>query len=122
MNMSAKSYNPEVEACSTQQHPGVKYDDAKLNWSLLPWKEVEDAVEVLQFGATKYSPDNWKRVPNRLDRYFSAMMRHTTAWVNGERNDQETGKSHLAHALCCLLFLMWSDKNREVSDEDKKKS
>jgi len=121
MNMSLKSYNGyEQEACDTQRPgdsmSGLKYDGNKLDWCLLPWKEVEEAVEVLTIGANKYSPDNWKRVPNRLDRYFSALMRHTTAWVNGEQNDPETGKSHLAHAMCCLLFLMWSDKNKEVSD------
>lgn len=28
------------------------------------------------------------------------------SWVAGERCDPETGESHLAHAACCLLFLL----------------
>jgi hypothetical protein len=93
---------------------GRKNDIGKLRWSLLPFKEVADVVAVLTFGATKYDDDNWQKVPNHKDRYFSACMRHLTAWCGGEKNDSETGINHLAHAVCCLLFLMWFD-NRKVS-------
>ena len=27
----------------------------------------------------------------------------------GEQTDSESGKHHLAHAVCCLMFLMWFD-------------
>lgn len=27
-----------------------------------------------------------------------------TTWWSGERIDEETGESHLAHAACCLWF------------------
>jgi len=91
---------------------GVKYDKEKRNWSLLPFNELNDVVDVMTVGAKKYERDNWMRVPNARDRYFSATMRHLVAWWNGERDDEETGKSHLAHAVCCILFLMWHDKRR----------
>jgi len=94
---------------------GIKYDAAKKRWSLLPLQEVEDIVAVLEFGAQKYSPDNWKFVPNAKQRYFDAMIRHMMAWWGGEKDDQESGMRHLAHAGCCLLFLMWLDRNDEES-------
>ena len=31
------------------------------------------------------------------------------AYANGEKIDSETGISHLAHAMCCLLFLLAFD-------------
>ena len=58
-----------------------------------------------------YGPDNWRRVTDAKNRYFAAMVRHITAWWGGEKFDPESGLHHLAHAGCCLLFLMWFDDN-----------
>jgi hypothetical protein len=91
---------------------GRKFDKGKTRWSLLPWKEVEEVVEVLMHGSAKYEDYNWMKVPNPRDRYFSAALRHLTAWWNGEHQDKETGKSHLSHCCCCILFLLWFDNNR----------
>lgn len=91
---------------------GIKYDDEKLCWNLLPFEQLEEVTEVLQLGAKKYAPDNWKYVQPYRERYFNATIRHIMAWWKGERLDPETGKSHLAHAVCCLLFMMWHDKER----------
>lgn len=88
---------------------GVKHDAGKPRWALLPWKQVEDVVAVLTYGSTKYADHNWMRVPSPRDRYLSAAMRHIAAWSEGERLDRETGLPHLAHAVCCLLFLAWFD-------------
>lgn len=94
---------------SNEPKTGRKDDAAKPMWDLLPYGEVEKIVEVLTFGAKKYAPDNWKKVPDAQRRYFAAMMRHLTAHQRGEDNDPESGLSHLAHAGCCLLFLMHFD-------------
>lgn len=88
---------------------GIKHDDAKPRWSLLPAGTVRAIVQVLEFGATKYSPGNWQRVPGSRQRYYDALMRHIEAWWGGERLDPETRLPHLAHAGCCLLFLLWVD-------------
>lgn len=93
---------------------GVKYDKDKARWDLLPWREVAEVVAVLTHGAKKYADDNWKSVEDSEDRYFAAAMRHLTAWWEGDCYDPESKQHHLAHAVCCLLFLMWFDL--EVSD------
>jgi hypothetical protein len=85
---------------------GVKFDNEKPQWSLMQWKALSQVVDVLTYGAKKYAPDNWKKVPNARQRYIDAGFRHFTAYAAGEKNDSETGKSHLAHAICCLLFLL----------------
>jgi len=100
-----------LSICKCKGKGGAKGDFGKPRWSLLPWVETSEIVDILTFGAAKYNDDNWKNVKNMDDRYFSAMQRHMVAWQNGERFDKESGKSHLAHAGCCLLFLMWGDNN-----------
>lgn len=85
---------------------GVKLDAGKPRWSLLPFGAIRSVVEVLEYGARKYSPGNWRLVENARERYFDATLRHLTAWWQGETNDPESGLPHLAHAACCVLFLL----------------
>jgi hypothetical protein len=85
---------------------GVKFDKDKPQWSLLPFKALREVVDVLTYGAKKYAPDNWKKVPSAKQRYIDAGFRHFTAYAAGEKLDPETGKSHIAHAICCLLYLL----------------
>jgi hypothetical protein len=91
---------------------GRKYDKNKPRWDLLPIEPIEEVVKVLSHGARKYYADNWKDVPNAETRYYSAAMRHLTAWKKGFKRDKETGRSHLSHAICCLIFLLWFEKRR----------
>jgi len=86
---------------------GRKFDGEKTRWNLIPWEQLEYVAEVLTLGAEKYEDDNWKRVPMAGPRYFAAAFRHIIATTKGEWVDPETGKPHLAHAICCLLFLLW---------------
>lgn len=90
---------------------GSKGDHGKVRFSLLPISAIVTVIEVMEFGAKKYAPDNWKYVENSRERYFNAAMRHIISWWEGEKLDEETNLPHLAHAVCCLLFLMWGDEN-----------
>lgn len=51
------------------------------------------------------------------------MMRHMWAWWGGQDKDPETGFSHLAHAACCIAFLMayerrgiWTDDRFKIGE------
>lgn len=93
----------------------VKKDSGKLKWSLMPFEELKDVVKVLMHGAEKYSADNWKKCDDTT-RYKDALMRHVVAYVSGEKTDEEFGLSHLAHAICNCLFLMWFDNNKKEEE------
>ena len=95
----------EIKKSQNATTGGRKFDGGKLQYGLLPTLALKATVEILTFGAEKYEPDNWKHVPDSKRRYFDAMQRHLWAWKEGEQNDPETGKNHLAHAMCCLMFL-----------------
>lgn len=88
---------------------GTKLDQTKPRWSLLPSGTIAQVIDVLEYGAKKYAVNNWVNVPDANARYYDAAMRHLDAWWNGEMNDEESGLPHLAHACCCVLFLLWFD-------------
>lgn len=94
---------------------GAKHDAGKLKWSLLPLDALREVLRVLHFGADKYGEFNWEFVDNKHERYFNAALRHLTAWWDGELADEESGFSHLAHAACCVLFLLASDVRAGVA-------
>lgn len=106
-----------VKESQTATTGGRKFDGGKLQYGLLPPLALKAVVDVLTFGAEKYEPDNWKYVPDSKRRYFDALQRHVWAWKEGEQNDPETGKNHLAHALCCLMFLYEHDVKYSVQDD-----
>lgn len=87
---------------------GRKEDSGKPSWRLFYTflQDVEQVVKVLEFGAKKYAPDNWKKVPEAQERYGEAARRHILASMLGEENDPESGLSHEAHAIASLLFRM----------------
>lgn len=103
---------------------GHKLDEAKLDWSLLPWRAVGEVVRVLDYGARKYARDDWQHVALGNRRYFAAAIRHLLAWHAGEKLDSESGLPHLAHAACCILFLLqfevmgWIWSARELPTEN----
>lgn len=106
-----------VAASQTATTGGRKFDGGKLQYGLLPPLALKATVEVLTIGAEKYEPDNWKHVPDSKRRYFDAMQRHLWEWKEGDQNDPETGKNHLAHAMCCLMFLYEHDVKYSVEQK-----
>ena len=98
-----------IKASQNATSGGRKFDGNKIQYGLLPPLALKATAEILTFGAEKYEPDNWKYVPDSKRRYFDALQRHLWAWKDGEQNDLETGKNHLAHAMCCLMFLYEHD-------------
>lgn len=90
---------------SMKDTEGVKYDQGKPPLGLIPRQALIAEALVMQFGAEKYGRFNWMGGMD-WSRLTDAALRHVTAFVDGEDNDPETGLSHLAHARCCLGFLV----------------
>ena len=82
-----------------------KADGGKARYDLLPPHALDEIAHVLAYGADKYGADNW-RAGAAWSRYFAAAMRHLWAYWRGENLDDETKRHHLAHAACCVLFLL----------------
>lgn len=84
---------------------GIKHDEDKPRMSLLPKVALIEVAKVLTFGAKKYEPWNWTK-GFAWSRLYDAAERHIAAHQMGTDKDEETKLSHLAHATCCLLFLL----------------
>lgn len=94
----------ENQLRQTQVTGGMKDDKGKSRLDLLPSAPLVEVGHILAFGAWKYKPHNWRLGLKWSDTLASA-QRHIMAWNDGEFVDAETGRSHLSHAICQLLFL-----------------
>jgi hypothetical protein len=103
------------EQVGLTQDEGLKYDDDKLRWDLLPLSALNDTVRVITFGAKKYGPNNWQAVKDGPNRYLAAALRHIVALQDGEKLDPESGIPHVAHAITNLVFV--SELARKANDK-----
>ena len=85
---------------------GVKYDQDKPRYDLVPFGALDEVASVLGYGANKYSDDNWNKLDNLEKRYIAAALRHISKDRQGEEIDPESGYSHLAHAVTSLMFIL----------------
>jgi hypothetical protein len=85
-------------------YAGVKKDEEKPRFDLIPVLPLLGVAEVFAEGALKYSERNWEQ-GLAFHRVYRAAIGHLVAWWNGEDADAEWGFSHLDHALCCILML-----------------
>lgn len=112
---SPAGFLPTVDKETAKLTEAVKHDQGKLDWSLLPIDSVEEILRVLEFGKRKYAAWNWASNGGfKYSRLYRSLLRHIFAWWRGEDNDPETGLSHLAHAGCNILFLLYYIKHRNT--------
>ena len=114
------SYNPTILAGANgaggPQGTALKFDQDKLPLHLLSTEAMNQTAAVLAFGADKYAAHNWRK-GFTWSRPLAAAMRHITAFNAGEDKDPESGLSHLAHAACCIMFLLEFEKTHKELDD-----
>ena len=79
-----------------------------------------EVAKVLTFGAEKYDEHNWRKLENLQNRYTSGALRHIFAHNDSELLDEESGLSHLAHAICCLLFKLEIELENAENEKTEK--
>jgi len=91
--------------------------DSSVGASVTTATSALDSSNARGDGTKKHSPTcgvhswntgagNWRKVPNARERYYAAALRHLEAWRADWIADDESGLHHLAHAMCCLHFLL----------------
>lgn len=116
-------------------HGAFRFNTGKRRWGLVPFKALEPMVEVLEYGAHKYSffkkpdgtevtgaevtqeeakelelvrsgADNWRGGLSWTE-CTESLLRHTYAFLQGEDNDPESKLTHVGHMACNTLFLSY---------------
>lgn len=106
----------EAKAMKPETGTALKFDQDKLPLNLLSTEAMNQTAAVLKFGAQKYAEHNWRK-GFAWSRPLAAAMRHLTAFNDGEDRDPESGLSHLAHAACCIMFLLEFEKTHPELDD-----
>ena len=114
-----KNFGNAKRSSSVDTQPrldGKKFDEGKPMLGLISKSLIWGVGTILTFGAVKYGEQNWRK-GMLWSRPYNALLRHLTAWWDGESNDLESGKSHLWHAATELMFLMeYEEKNLGQDD------
>ena len=93
-----------------------RYNEGKIKWSLVSWRALEPMVQVLMFGAQKYSAHNWKK-GLKYTEVCESLQRHMNSFLEGEDFDKESKLSHLGHILCNAMFLSYMFLFRKDMDD-----
>lgn len=94
----------------------LRYNQGKVNWSLVDFKSLEPMVDVLAYGTKKYSRDNW-RIGMPATQIIESMLRHTFALLKGERLDNESLCKHIGHIQCNAMFLAYVLEEKPEFDD-----
>ena len=84
---------------------GLRYNEGKPRYDLVPAFAQDQYVKVLTAGAKKYSDNNW-REGMKWSKVLASLKRHIAAFERGEDADPETGILHVAHIMCNAAFLV----------------
>jgi len=99
---------------------GIKFDQGKLRFDLIPPESLILLAAVYTAGAVKYEDRNWER-GMKWSRPFGALMRHAWLWwagkILGTTKDPESKFSHMAHASWnCFALLQYEMTHPEFDD------
>jgi|SRR5690606_20150416 len=100
---------------SKEKNKGLRYNEGKAQWSLVDFDALLPMVQVLEFGAEKYSADNWKGGLKTTE-IIESMLRHVYAYLRGEDVDLESGLPHTGHIMCNAMFLSYMHEFRKDYD------
>lgn len=92
----------------TDPKTGGQKGQKDVAFDLLPWGALAEVAKLYRYGADKYKQaHNW-RLGYKWSLSFAAMMRHATAFWEGEELDPESKHPHLTsvvfHALAMITY------------------
>lgn len=109
---SIKNYvRNEEEESQMGQKTAARFSQGKIRHDLIaPWA-LDQIAKVYTYGTIKYDDDNWWKGLKWKKDVFGCILRHIWKWFRGERNDDESGVHHLAHAAWNCIALMEYERN-----------
>lgn len=98
-------------------NPKAKLGNEKVPLHLIPPVAMNEIALVMKNGADKYGEYNWRVTKVHTSTYYAAMLRHLTAYFEGEDCDKESGKPHLAHVAASVCILLDAESKSCLIDD-----
>src|SRR5690606_28687072 len=89
----------------------------KICMSVMPARPMMLACLALLEGALKYGRHNWRKTGVRSSVYYDAMLRHLTAWWEGQDKASDSGVKHLAHLIACAVIVLDAEHIGKLIDD-----
>lgn len=99
---------------------GNKPMNGKVRFELIPVEPLISIAKVFTEGARVNGDRDWEK-GILWSEIYGAILRHVTAWWNGEEADVDTGESPLAHAGTDIIILLEFIKTHSELDDRPKK-
>ena len=96
-----------------ENEEAIRLNAGKKNWSLLHYPSIEPLISVLEFGALKYAPNNWKK-GQPIENLNNSIQRHLACIMEGEDLDMESNEYHYAHIMANCMFAIYQLDKKDV--------
>lgn len=121
-----KAYNKEIDA---EESTVTAVDNNPKTVAALNKPRLSDVPPVALFamgaamsdGASKYGRFNWRDTSVTASVFYDAMMRHLTAWYNGEDCADDSHVDHLGHIMASCAILLDAQVHGVFNDDRDKR-
>ena len=88
-----------------ESNKALRYNEGKLDWTLLDFNSLVPLVEVMTYGAEKYGEGNWQKECDNPNQHLQSAIRHLIALIGGEEFDKESKCKHTGHIMAnCMMW------------------
>jgi len=104
----------ETESVNTTANKvtkALRFNEGKLDWTLVNFDSLEPLVAAMTYGATKYERNNWMNECEDPNQHIQSAFRHLVAMASGETYDKESGVRHSGHLLANMMMYNYHTKN-----------
>ena len=98
----------------------AKNDQDKPDLSLVPRVALEACAKAFMVGEIKYGRYNYYK-GHKASKLIAALLRHATAWMEGEENDPKDGQPHLGSVMACAAMILKQMELGTLEDNRYKK-
>jgi hypothetical protein len=118
----------ETTEAARKNKTGLRFDAGKRRVYLFPMDAFDGTCDVLTYGATKkhgpeglpYGERNWEGGLRWIEQCVGPLVRHLSAFMQGEDIDPESGLPHVDHMGCDVAFLQAMYRRRKDLDDRRK--
>ena len=90
----------------------LRYNSGKPKWSLVHMQSLVPMIRVLEHGAEKYEPYNWKK-PTERHTLIDSLQRHMADLIDGKEIDDDSGLPIIGHIMANAMFYSYHFVEKE---------